>query len=71
MQPVYDTRLPQGASLGMVDRLLNPSFVFTGSGSGWIVDRIVQLDVNFASINTIRGSSSLRTPEKSNRRICF
>ena len=37
-------------------------FTFTASGSGWMLDKILGLDVNFALFNPIRGSSYLPTP---------
>ena len=62
MVPVYGTSLPQADFLAAVDKLLNTLFTFTASGSGWILDKIVELEVKFATFNPIRGSSYLPTP---------
>ena len=42
--------------------MVNTLFTFTASGSGCILDKILELDVNFATFNPIRGSSYLPTP---------
>ena len=62
MLPVYGTSLPQDDFLSAVDQLLNTLFTFTASGSGWILEKIVNLDVKFATFSPIRGSSYLPTP---------
>ena len=62
MVPVYGTSLPQDDFLSAVDQLLNTLFTFTASGSGWILEKIVDLDVKFATFSPIRGSSYLPTP---------
>ena len=62
MTPVYGTSLPQPDFLNAVDKMTNTLFTFTASGSGWIMDRIVELEVRFATFNPIRGSSYLPTP---------
>ena len=60
--PVYGTSLPQDDFLSAVDKLLNTLFTFTASGSGWILEKIVDLDAKFATFNPIRRSSFLPTP---------
>ena len=62
MVPVYGKNLSQADFLTMVDKMVNTLFTFTASGSGWILDKILELDVNFATFNPIRGSSYLPTP---------
>ena len=62
MVPVCGTSLPQDDFLSAVDELLNALFTFTASGSVWILEKIVDLDVKFATFNPIRGSSFLPTP---------
>ena len=62
MVPVYATSLPHADVLVALDKLLNTLFTFTASGSGWILDQIVDLDVKIATFNPIRGSSYLLTP---------
>ena len=62
MVPVYGTSLPQDDFLSAVDKILNTLFTFTASGSGWILEKIVDLDVKFATFNPIRGYSFLPTP---------
>ena len=66
MVPVFGTSLPQADFLAAVDKLLNTLFTFTASGSGWILDKIVELEVKFATFNPIRGSSYLPTPPELN-----
>ena len=45
MVPVYGNSLPHADFLSAVDKMFNTLFTFTASGSGWIVDEIVDLDV--------------------------
>ena len=54
--------LSQADFLTMVDKMVNTLITFTASGSGWMLDKILELDVNFATFNSIRGSSYLPTP---------
>ena len=62
MVPVYGNTLPQDDFLAAVDKMINTVFTFTASGSGWILDKITELDIKFATFNPIRGSSYLPTP---------
>ena len=62
MVPVYGNTLPQDDFLAAVDKMINTLFTFTASGSGWILDKITELDIKFATFNPIRGSSYLPTP---------
>ena len=62
MLPIFGTSIPQDMYLAMVDKMINTLFTFTASGSGWVIDKIVQLDINFAAFNPIRGSSYLPSP---------
>ena len=62
MVPVYGKNLPQADLLTMVDKMVNTLFTFTASGSGCLLDKILELDVNFAAFNPICGSSYLPTP---------
>ena len=48
MVPVFGNYLLQSDFLSMVDKMVNTLFTFTASGSGWILDKILVLDVNFA-----------------------
>ena len=59
---VYGSSLPQAGFLAAVDKLLNTLFTFTASGSGWNLDKGVDLEVKFATFNPIRGSSYLSIP---------
>ena len=62
MQLVRGTNLSQSVFLAVVVEMLNTFFTFTASGSGWLLDRIVEIDVKFATFSPIRGSSFLLTP---------
>ena len=62
MVPVYGKNLSRADFLTMVDKMVNTLFTFTASGSGWILNKILELDVSFATFNPIRGSSYLPTP---------
>ena len=44
--------------------MINTLFTFTASGSGWVVDKIVELDIAFAAFCPIRGSSYLPSPHE-------
>ena len=54
MVPVYGNTLPQNDFLAAVDKMINTLFTFTASGSGWILDKIIELDIKFATFNPIR-----------------
>ena len=60
--PVYGTGLPQSDFLAAVDKLLNALSTVTVFGSGWILDKTVGPELEFATFNPIRGSSYLSTP---------
>ena len=62
IQPAYNTELPQADFLAMAEKLLNLLFTFTASGSRRVLDKIVQLDIDFATLNPIRGFSYWPTP---------
>ena len=62
MVDVCGNTMSQANFLTMVDKMVNTLFTFTASGSGWILDKILELDVNFATFNPISGSSYLPTP---------
>ena len=62
MVPVYGNTLPQNNFLTAVDKMINTLFTFTASGSGWILDTIIELDIKIATFDPIRGSSYIPTP---------
>ena len=62
MVPVYGNSISQADVLGAVDKMFNTLFTFTASGSGWISEKCVELDVDFAIFNRICGPSNLATP---------
>ena len=64
MQPVYGMSTEQDIFLGMVDKMVNTLFTFAASGSGWIQDKVTNLEVKFAAFNPIRGSSYIPSPPK-------
>ena len=62
MHPVYGMSTGQDIFFDMVDKMMNTLFTFTASGSGWILDKITNLEVKFAAFNPIRGSSYIPSP---------
>ena len=59
MVPVYGNTLSQNHFLAAVDKMINTLFTFTASRIGWILDKIIQLGIKFATFNPIRVSSCL------------
>ena len=55
MEPVYSNNMPQADLLSAVDKMFNTPFTLTASGSGWILEKVAELDVKFAIFNPIRG----------------
>ena len=62
MQIVYHQGLSQDEFLDMVDTMLFTLWTFTASGSGWIVNKISQLDIKFSVFNPIKGSTYIALP---------
>ena len=46
----------------MVEKMLAVLFTFVSSGSGWLLDRVIRLHLNFAKYRPIRGSSFIALP---------
>ena len=59
---VYKEGLSIDEFLNMADTMFATLVTFTASGSGWIINEIVQLDVKFALFNPINGSTYIALP---------
>ena len=46
----------------MLEKMLAVLFTFVSSGSGWLLDRVIRLHLNFAKYRSIRGSSFIALP---------
>ena len=46
----------------MVEKMLAVLFTFVSSASGWLLDRVIRLHLNFAKYRPIRGSSFIALP---------
>ena len=64
MQPVYKEGLKEEEYLDMVEKMLTILYTFTASGSGWIVVKIVQLEIRVALFAPMTGSSYIALPNK-------
>ena len=61
MTPVHH-RLSNETFFHMVEKMLTVLFVFASNGNGWILQKILWVDLKFAKFSPIRGSSFLRCP---------
>ena len=64
MTPDFAEGLSRPDYFEMVDRLLATLFSFTAHGSGWVLDKIIQVEVKMASFTPVRGSSYLALPSE-------
>ena len=63
-QPVYKEGLKDEDYLGMLEKMLATLYTFTASGSGWIVVKIVQLEIRIALFTPMTGSSYIALPNQ-------
>jgi len=54
----------------MVDEMMSALQIFTSGGSGWVVEKLLHLDINVNKYKPIRGRSYIPTPPKFNDN-CF
>ena len=64
MQAVYKEGLKNEQYLEMVEKMLATLYTFTASGSGWMVDKIVQLEIRLALFAPMTCSSYIALPNK-------
>ena len=64
MTPVFAEGLSRQGYFEMIDRLLAILFSFTAHGSGWVLDKKIQVEVKMASLTPARGSSYLALPSE-------
>ena len=64
MQAVYKEGLKNEQYLEMVEKMLATLYTFTASGSGWMVVKIVQLEIRLALFAPMTGSSYIALPNK-------
>ena len=61
MTPVHH-RLSNETFFHMVEKMLTVLFVFASNGNGWILQKILWVDLEFAKFSPIRGSSFIELP---------
>ena len=64
IQPVYKEGLKEDEYLDMVEKMLFILYTFAASGSGWILVKIVQLEIRVALFAPMTGSSYIALPNK-------
>ena len=64
MTPVYANGLKIAAYWGMVEKMMSVLTTFASMGSGWVLEKVLKVDVKFARFRRIRGSSYIALPTK-------
>ena len=64
MTPIYVEGLTDELYCSMVQKMKAVLPTFASSGSGWVVEKIIKLDIKFARYRPIRGLSYLALPHK-------
>ena len=64
MTPVLNDGMSDETYWTMVDKILTVLATFASSGSGWILEKVIRLDVKFAHYRPVNGSSYLPLPVK-------
>ena len=54
--------LEQGQYIEMIEHMLNSINCFASHGSGWIIERISKVTINFAKLSPMRAGSYLPLP---------
>ena len=62
--PVYKEGLKDEDYLEMLEKMLATLYTFTASGSGWIVVKIIQLEIRMALFTPMTGSSYIALPNQ-------
>ena len=63
-QPVYKEGLKDEEYLEMLEKMLGILYTFTASGSGWMVVKIVQLEIRVVLFTPMTGSSYIALPHQ-------
>ena len=64
LTPIYADSLADKLFCSMVEKMMAVFPTFASSGSGWVVEKIIKLDIKFARYRPIRGSSYLALRHK-------
>ena len=64
MTPVYANGLSDEAYWQMVENMMSVLTTFNSLGSGWTLEKVLKVDVKFASFRPILGSSYIAFPSK-------
>ena len=64
MTPIYVEGLTNELYWSMVEKMMAVLSTFASSGSVWVVEKILKLDIKFARYRPIRGSSYLALPHE-------
>ena len=64
MQSVYKDGLKEDEYTDLVEKIWSTFYTFTASGSGWIVVKIVQLEIRVPLFAPMTGSSYIALPNK-------
>ena len=62
--PVYAEGLSNADFSSTVEKMLAVLFTFDSSGSGWMVERVIRINVNFSKYRPATGSSFIALPTK-------
>jgi hypothetical protein len=62
--PLYSNGLDAQDYLFMVDQVISSLSIFCTSGSGWVIDKLLLVDININQHRPIHGSSFIPTPSK-------
>ena len=64
MTPVYAEGLSNDNFVEMVEKMLAVLFTFASSGSGWMLERVIRVNIKFAKYRPATGSSFIALPTK-------
>ena len=64
MTPFYANGVTIAAYWGMEEKVMSLLTTFASTGSGWVLEKVLKVDVNFARFRPIRGSSYIALPTK-------
>ena len=64
MTRLYANSLTIAADWGMVKKMMSVMTTFESMGSGWVLEKVLIVDVKFARFRPIRGSSNIALPTK-------
>ena len=64
MTPVYSQGLSSETFWTMVEKMMIVLTTFASNGSGWVLEKVIKITVNFARYQPITGSSYIALPSK-------